>query len=848
MSSLPKNHTLKSLLQCSAMLAIVASTPALAQQTSGAQAAGSSNAASPFPSDAIIVTATRRAESVQDIPLNIAAIGGEQIAEQGLTELADLLPFVPGINIVDNGGRQGNPIIVRGLNVEAIGAGDGNNDGGGTVATYIGEIPLFVDLKLNDLERVEVLLGPQGTLYGAGTLGGAIRYIPRKPQFGEWTAEARSEISQYSEAENPSFQLGATVNLGLTDTLAIRGSVDVENDSGFIDYVNVVDQVGVTNPDTPEGLNRIADADGEETVSGRVAVRWEPSPTFDVTATYYFQDADIEGRRFSHFRSDVPGLLDGTASVGRYENAFRVREPNRLKNDLLALEATVDLGFAELTSATGWSTFSEDGQRDQTSLLITLEYGYETFPAFTAFTREESESERLNQELRLVSTHGGPISWIVGAFYNQLDEVDSSSEFTPNYAAFANAENDAGLTDRPDALEFFSTGRSRLKEYALFGELGYEVVDGLTVTVGGRYYNYDLKAVTTTDFPLFEPLSFAPRSLDEIAQSAFNPDLAQSDDGFLFKANVSWEVSDDVLLYGTVSEGYRIGGTNGEGPCPDIDPNNLEDSMQGSCALAPGQQFNDNGVVGVSDRDERQFSPDQTRNYEIGIKSTLLDGGLLLNGAIYYIDWSDPQLGSATVNASIPITINGEGASSQGVELSADWRPTERINIRGNFSYIDSELTANVLDLVRTIDPPGFANAFEDGISGDRLPGSPETQFSVFGSYTLPLVSGDELRFNASYSWQSNVLSAAGARGDSLTLASYGVVNTAISYEADRFVATLFADNLLNEFAETGVNFTELFNQNVSDFEGNPVFVRRFGTFILPPRQVGLRLKYRFGN
>lgn len=849
MSSLPKNHTLKSLLQCSAMLAIVAATPALAQQTSGAQAAGSSNATSSFPSDAIIVTATRRAESVQDIPLNIAAIGGEQIAEQGLTELADLLPFVPGINIVDNGGRQGNPIIVRGLNVEAIGAGDGNNDGGGTVATYIGEIPLFVDLKLNDLERVEVLLGPQGTLYGAGTLGGAIRYIPRKPQFGEWTAEARSEISQYSQAENPSFQLGATVNLGLTDTLAIRGSVDVENDSGFIDYVNVVDQVGVTNPDTPEGLNRIADADGEETVSGRVAVRWEPSPTFDVTATYYFQDADIEGRRLSHHRSDVPGLLDGTASVGRYENAFRVREPNRIKNDLLALEATVDLGFAELTSATGWSTFSDEGQRDQTTLLITLEYSYETFPAFTAFTREVGESERINQELRLVSTHGGPISWIVGAFYNQLDTVGSSSEFTPNYAAFVNAPPlEFGLTDRPDALEFFSTGRSRLKEYALFGELGYELFDGLTVTVGGRYYNYDLQAVETVDFPLLEPLSFSPRSLDEIAQSAFDPALAQSDDGFLFKANVSWEVSNDVLLYGTVSEGYRIGGVNGVGPCADIDPNNLMGSMQGACALAPGQQFNDNGVVAVSERDERQFTPDQTRNYEIGVKSTLLDGGLLLNAAIYYIDWADPQLGSATVNANLPITVNGDGASSQGVELSADWRPTERINIRGNFSYIDSELTGDVPDLIRTITPPGFGSAFEDGVSGDRLPGSPETQFSVFGAYTLPLVGGDELRFNASYSWQSDVLSRTGGRGNGLTLGSYGVVNTAISYEADRFVATLFADNLLNEFAETGVVGTELFNQDVFDFDGNPVFVRSFGTFILPPRQVGLRLKYRFGN
>ena len=174
----------KALLTGGSIVAICATTPAFAQSTGDSTDSAQGEAED---DNIIIVTATRRAESIQDIPLNIAAVGSEQIEEQGLTELSDLLPFVPGINIVDRGGRQGNPVIVRGLNVDAIGSGDGNNDGGGTVATYLGEIPVFVDLKLNDLERVEVLLGPQGTLYGAGTLGGAIRYIPRKPPvFGKY--------------------------------------------------------------------------------------------------------------------------------------------------------------------------------------------------------------------------------------------------------------------------------------------------------------------------------------------------------------------------------------------------------------------------------------------------------------------------------------------------------------------------------------------------------------------------------------------------------------------------------------------------------------------------------------
>ena len=820
------------------MLAGAVSAPALAQDA--APEAADEGAFG----DEIIVTATRRNESVQDIPLNIAAVGSEQIEEQGLTELSDLLAFVPGINVVDRGGRQGNPVIVRGLNVDAIGSGDGNNNGGGTVATYIGEIPVFVDLKLNDLERVEVLLGPQGTLYGAGTLGGAIRYIPRKPQFGETTVAARGEVSQYDEASSVSYESGMTVNVGLSDTFAIRGSLDWTDESGFIDYVNVVDQIGVTNPDTAAGLNRVEDADGEQTLSGRIAARWEPTSWLDSTLTYYYQEADIEGRRVSHWRNNVPGLLAGTPNVGRYEAAFRVREPNRIKNDLLALEVVADLGFAELTSATGWSNFSDKGQRDQTNLLITLEYSYELFPAFTAFTAEVGQEERINQELRLVSKTDGPLSWIIGGYYNRADSAATSSEFVPNYVAFVNQPAlNFGLTNRPDALEYISTNRSQLTEKAVFGELSYELSDRLTVTVGGRYYDYSLKAASSVDFPLFEPLSFTPLTLAEAASQPFDPALAQSDDGFLFKGNLSWQATDDLLLYATVSEGYRIGGVNGVGPCVAFVPN----ATQGACALAPGQQFGPN-PGDISTRDERQYTPDKTRNYELGVKSTLADGALILNAAVYLIDWIDPQLGSATVNANIPITVNGAGARSSGFEMSANWRLSDRFQLRSNLSHTDARLTSFTPGLIRTITPPGFGSAFVDGQSNDRLPGSPTTQFSVFGQYDYPMDNGDNVALNASYSYQSDVLTSTGARGSSFTLPGFGVANASIAYEAERWSVALFANNLFDKFAETGTIGTPLGNQTVSDFNGDPVYARAFSTHILAPRQVGLRLSFEFGN
>ena len=780
--------------------------------------------------DIVVVTASRREENVQDTPLNIAAVGGEQIEEQGFTDIADVLAYVPGINVVDRGGRQGNPIIVRGLNADPIGPGDGDNSGGGTVATYLGEIPIFVDLKLNDMQRVEVLLGPQGTLYGAGTLGGAIRYIPNRPSFAGDTFSVRAEAYQYSEADSISTDAGFTFNKTITENFAIRGSLDVLNDSGFVDQPYIVREIGVSDPDpdfndpadVAANLRRVDDADTEEVLSGRLAARWQPLDWLDGTLTYYHQQSDIGSRRISSARGPIP--------AGEYDNTKRVLEPNHIMNQLLALEVTADLGFAELTSATGVSRFKDDGQRDQTDLLISLEYSYEAFPTFAAYTHEIGKEETLNQEIRLVSKGEGPFQWIAGAFYNEFDSHAISAEFTPGYAAFAGF-------NRPDDLEYYQQSRNNLVESAIFGEVSYAFTDALVLTVGARAYDYDLKSASAIDFPLFDP-GFVPPSLDEVSNLPFDdPTLAQQDDGVLGKVNLAWDVNDDLLLYGTVSQGYRIGASNGVGPCDDFDP--LAPVQQGACALAPGQVYFPGGPGDVSTRDERQFLADKTNNFEIGAKSTWLGGDLILNGALYYIEWVDPQVASATVNANIPITVNADGAESTGFELSGDWRVTDQFNVRGSYSFTNSELTAGVPSLIRTFVPGGgFATAFEDGQGGDRLPGSPENQFSFFATYQEPYWEGD-LLWNFGFAWQDDVLSRAGGRGDSLTLKPFGIANASVVYDAGDWKGAFFVNNVFDEFAETGVTGTELSNQIISGAS-----VRAFYTNILPPRTIGVRFSW----
>ncbi|MEH6584713.1 MAG: TonB-dependent receptor [Halioglobus sp.] len=774
----------------------------------------------------VIVTASRRAESIQDIPLNIAAVSGEELQTQGLSSLTEVMRWVPGIHVIDQGARASDTIVVRGLNANPITASEQlNNTGGDTVATYVGEIPLYMDLKLNDMERVEVLLGPQGTLYGAGTLGGAIRYIPNKPQFDEMGIEIRGDVYQIDEADDLSSDIGITLNLPVSDTLAFRFSADYLDDSGYIDYVYTVREAGVSNPDPDfsdrkdvrANLKAVADVNDEETLSARAAVRWAPTDNFDGTLTYYLQDQQAGGRNVNS--QDALG-------IGKYESGLRFVEPSDRKNELIALELTADLGFAELTSATGFSSFEEEGQRDQTDLLITLEFSYELFPSFSGFTQEDVDEERFNQELRLVSTGDGPLRWIGGAFYNKLDtDTAQTREFTPGFDQFA-VDNLGGVGLRPDSLEYINIDKIETTEWAVFGEIAYDITEKWDITLGMRYYDYELEAASAVDLPLLETVFYGRTPSDAINLEA-NP-ISQEDDGTLFKFNTSYHFTDDLMAYFTYSEGYRIGAANGVALCPP----DLENDSQIVCAQP----------------DEFAYDADETKNYEIGLRSTWLDNRLTVNGALFYIDWIDPQLASTTSSGAQPITVNGEGAKSQGLEASFNWLVWDNFSLRGSYSYTNAELTETAPALLDTVVPPGFSSStiYIDGEKGDRLPGSPEHQGNIFATYTHSFNTVD-LSVRYGISAIGDVLTKTGERANGEALPGFAVHHMSASLDTNSWNVTLYADNLLDKFAVTGVRADTAYLQTAADINGDDVNVRRYYNNVLKPRTVGLRATYRFG-
>jgi len=432
---------------------------------------------------------------------------------------------------------------------------------------------------------------------------------------------------------------------------------------------------------------------------------------------------------------------------------------------------------------------------------------------------EEAGQQVLSQELRLVSDHEGPFSWILGGFYYELDSNSSSKEFTPGYAEWLGGE-------RPDALEYYNVGLTDLKEQALYGEVSYEITPAWQVTAGARLYSYELETFQAVDFPLLNSVFFG--AAPDAITLDFEPG-GQEDEGWLFKFNTSYQFTDDILGYLTVSEGYRIGNSNGVGPCPVPLPSN-----QLSCALP----------------NELAYQPDKTLNYEVGLKTQLFDDRLTLNGSAYFIEWSDPQVSSATENGLIPITKNGSAAESKGVELNFIGRLAESWTVRGSYSYNTSELTEVTPNLVPRFNPPGFQGTitYEDGMPGDRLPGSPEHQGSLFVDYERTLGNGLDFGFNYGVTALSDVLTRTGGRAESLTLEGYQVHNAAVSLGSSDWTATLYVKNLFNEFAETGARATSQYNQPVFDGNGDRVYVRSYYTYVLPPRAIGVRFTRKFGG
>lgn len=761
--------------------------------------------------NAIIVTGTRRSTTIQDTPINISAIGAEELAAQRIDDVRDIADFTPGMTILDTGPGSSGSIVLRGLSASGVDDFGANYDD--ALGIYLGETPLYYDFKLIDIDRVETLLGPQGTLYGLGTLAGAIRYIPNRPNTDVIEGEVHVRGTAKSHSDDFGYQGDFMLNVPIVrDHVAFRTATGYYFDPGFIDYTRIVREPGVSlpQPSGPDGVNREdfatdltrrEDLNFERTFTSRNQLLLQTSEDLKLILTYAYQETDTDGSQANSF---------GVLGTGKYENASRFIEPTNRQAHLASAEVNANVADIFDIVATGaYTEVNTESQSDVTDLLLDLDYDYELFPAFAGYTDSDTKREQWNGEVRFVSRHEGPLSWVLGGFYNENKYQSDYAERIPNHPWVDPDTN-------PEALEYVSYITSKVTEKAVFGEATFQIIPQWQVTAGTRYFDYDSEIQGAAALPVLgDPLS--PYDLPANGGEA-------GQDGWVWKFNTSFEFTPDILLYGTYSKGYRIGGPNRVAPCPpDVQP-----GQQIICALP----------------DELQYGPDETKNIDIGIRTQLFDRMLTFNFNVYHIEWDGIQVDSATLYGATGITVNGGAAKSKGFETSFQLRPTPELSIQGTYSYTDAKLTEDVEGILTIRETPGdYSNRFVqlDALDGDRLPGSAKNSGTLGATYVMPLAEGD-VRANWTAVYRGNVVTRLGwdrAYGDKLP--SFVTHRASLGYDADRFSVSLFADNIFDNFAIVSVA-----NDRSRIGINDGVAVRYYRQVVMNPRTVGIEGRFRF--
>ena len=796
----------------------------------------------------IVVTATRRAQSVTEVPYNITAVSGDDLERAGISDLAGVMKSIPGIVYSDMGDRanaMNSGIVLRGLNTQAQPLGSPlPNLTVPTVSTYMDDTPLTMNLKLTDIERVEVLRGPQGTLYGSGSLGGTIRFIHNKPSVDGFEGSVSTSVEFPGGSDDQSYNVDAVLNMPLSSNFAVRIAGTWQDRAGIIDAQNVqvLDSNGVAvlaDPNnylfSPALLTSVKDTGSSESYGVRVSALWQASDAVDVT--------------FVHHRQNIEALGGNFRTIGSTD--YQVDNPfvNQFDQDvsLSSLEIDADLGFATLTSSTSTSEVEHQQLRDITVVGNFLDgipqyfllppyltaYGYGSMtqgclfygcnPRGLYLGDEPAEREDFTQELRLVSNGEGSVDWLVGAYYSDQDASSIITQEIPGWAEWANTPRSgnaalnafldlpAGYLDSAGAQyvlgtdwlgpagisvpvagvpQFFNDRKTKFKDTSVYGEVTIHATDAWQITAGARFFDQEYSSRLISIFTgcgvSCSSDGVDPRGFSDSSSST-------SESGSIFKANTSFQFSDDHNVYLTWAEGFRHGGAN---------------------ALPLGF---DNITAEII-----PYLADETTNIEIGLKGRLMNDQLEYTIAAYQIDWKNPQMDTFVSLALLPAVVNAEEAESRGVELALDGNLTESLSFGIGYTYTDAELTK---DFSR-------GGGAITGTAGSKLPGVAEHQANFNIDYYKPdLISdfGLSLRLDGQYKGDAeNDLTTGFSPG---VLKSYSILNTSMGLQNDNWGVTVFINNLLDE-KNAITSFTQAVGFSTESAER--------------PRSYGLRVRYDF--
>ncbi len=767
----------------------------------------------------VLVTATKRVESIQNLPQSIQAISNEQIVKSGLKGMDDYVRFVPSLNIV-----QANPgtamVVFRG-----IADAQSTFISEPSAAVYLDEQSLVLNGQPNprlvDIERVEALSGPQGTLYGASAQSGVLRIVTNKPDPTAFAANVDLGLSS-TEGGDMSYDVSAMLNLPVSDTFAVRLVGFSARDGGFIDNVlgtSVPNEIFTNEDAVQDDYNQV------DYTGGRISARWFINDDWTMTAGIIYQKTDSDGR------PEHDPAYAGDLNVVRFNPQFEYDKQDWTQ---YAVTFEGDLGFADFVSATSYFTRDWEYTQDISvgyaayfgSFCYSVYVYYSRYcfqPAGVSYAYNDAlghlqnvqNNWKFSQEFRLVH-QGETIDWVAGLFYEKSHEDWQFTSFADGYDQSQSMANYlAGrligsgnpIPTRPSGdAWWFSADDTDWEQYAVFGEMTWHINDKWDLTGGYRWFKRTMNKFYHVELPRYNPT-------DEL----FSRPTSDEQDS-VPKLSLSYQINDNSMVYALYSEGYRPGGTNRNRGIPFFPP---------------------------------QYDSDKLKNYEIGTKNTFAGGRVRLNATYFDMSWNDYQLevvdpsNRPCGNSNSPppptcgqpwqkVVANVGNASSSGLEFQLDVAATDLLTLGGNATWLDAKLDEDVE--VGGGDPVP---------SGSPLPLSPDFKGSMYAQVDWPVewFSANNAWVRLQWSYTGSMLNQV----EPLTLddgpapqieqPSYNIGDIRFGLDAANWSMQLYVNNLTDERAVLFANPYEF------DY-----FFGRSRVSVNRPREFGIRWIQRFGE
>jgi outer membrane receptor protein involved in Fe transport len=760
----------------------------------------------------ITVTATKRASTIKDVPFSINAQTQEDIQASGATNLEELARNVAGLTIQNLGPGQ-SQVAIRGVS-----AGQIVRDQPGVkeqVGVYLDEsvisLSLFTpDLDLFDLNRVETLRGPQGTLFGSGSVGGTIRYITNQPDLEAFGGMVEGDLNSITDGETGGHIKGV-INLPFGDGKAALRAVGYHTQ-----YAGYIDALG-------ENGTKVSDVNSGTRSGGRVALRWEPTDTFAITPRVIYQEITTDGfNRQEAFNLYANPYTTTRPAIQLGEREQYLLGPEEFSDETLIADVTVEWGFGSVDLTYNGAYTERDilVSRDASALTgsVSIDLGYPDAGVLLYSNLQDTTAiEQTTHELRLASNNDGRWQWLGGVFFSNTERVYAQRLPTPGYEFYTDLVLGQGTSAAvangfPDLDSPFNSDLPYdLDQTAVFGEVSFDITDQFQLTVGGRWYDYsETRSITTGGL-------FANGDTNVIDKT--------SADGFTPRVMASFDMNENVTFNAQASQGFRLGGVN--------DPLN-------PALCTPADRLIFGGF--------QSYDDETLWNYELGVK-TRYSNGLSFNAAVFHTQIDNLQVTLDAGSCSSRVSFNVEDSHTTGVELELTATPTDRWLLTLALSALEAEFDSTVEDALGNV-----LGGVEDG---NRLASVPDFQAAVTATYTIPvsMMGAEDMYFTGTFhhigdriTQPSDQVAGAGdftsglpfggATGNEVTslnllLDSYQLLNLRAGLAWDRWDAVLYVNNATDE------------NTNLS-FDRERGGRARLGFRTNQPRTIGLTARWSF--